>query len=49
MADMENARRRRADLDGWSLAAAFGLLAVVFLWDRFAPPKNEAFDWYSVV
>jgi membrane protein len=43
MADMENARHRRADLDGWSLAAALGLLAVVFLWDRLAPPKNEAF------
>jgi membrane protein len=43
MADMENARRRRTDLDGRTLAAALGLLAVVFLWDRLAPPKNEAF------
>jgi membrane protein len=43
MADTKNARRRRADLGGWSLAAALGLLAVAFLWDRLAPPNNEAF------
>jgi len=27
---------------GWSLAAALGLLAVAFLWDRLDPPENVA-------
>ena len=35
---------RKADRpsDGWNLAAALGLLAVAFLWDRIAPPERLA-------
>ena len=35
---------RKADRpsDGWNLAAALGLLAVAFLWDRLAPPERLA-------
>jgi membrane protein len=35
---------RKADRpsDGWNLAAALGLLAVAFLWDRIAPPDRLA-------
>ncbi len=42
MAKIPNSGIRRADGDGWSLAAALGLLAVAFLWDRLAPPANVA-------
>lgn len=33
---------RRTNGTGWSLAAALGLVAVAFLWDRLSPPKNVA-------
>jgi membrane protein len=41
MANIERTRRR-ADIGGWSLAAALGLLMVSFLWDRFALTGREA-------
>ena len=43
MAEVQNADRRRTGATGWSLAAALGLLAVAFLWDRIAPPETKAF------
>ncbi|VIO74119.1 YihY/virulence factor BrkB family protein [Bradyrhizobium ivorense] len=35
---------RRGERGGWSLAAALGLLAVAFLWDRFASPRVARSD-----
>lgn len=50
MADPGKIGVRRAEGTGWSLAAALGLMAVAFLWDRIVPPdrfarpeKDEAF------
>lgn len=40
MARLPKSGTRREDGGGWSLAAALGLLAVAFLWDRLAPPDN---------
>lgn len=40
MAKIPMSGARRAEGSGWSLAAALGLLAVAFLWDRLAPPEN---------
>lgn len=42
MARIPKSGTRREDGSGWSLAAALGLLAVAFLWDRLAPPDNVA-------
>ena len=42
MRDPAEIRSRRSDGPGWSLAAAAGLVAVAFLWDRIAPPDRAA-------
>lgn len=42
MANFSKSGAPRTDGGGWSLAAALGLLAVAFLWDRLAPPPNVA-------
>lgn len=42
MATFPKSGAPRTDGGGWSLAAALGLLAVAFLWDRLAPPPNVA-------
>lgn len=42
MAKMPEPETRRTERGGWSLAAALGLLAVAFLWDRLSPPENVA-------
>ncbi|RXH41646.1 YihY/virulence factor BrkB family protein [Bradyrhizobium zhanjiangense] len=39
MAKVPKSGVQRAEGGGWSLAAALGLLAVAFLWDRLAPPE----------
>lgn len=39
---MNAGRKRDSRGDGWNLAAALGLLAVAFLWDRLAPPERLA-------
>ncbi|KRQ14691.1 YihY/virulence factor BrkB family protein [Bradyrhizobium manausense] len=41
MADTELARSRRSDFGGWSLAAALGLVAAAFLWERISPPESD--------
>jgi membrane protein len=38
-----NTSGRRVDLTGWSLAAALGLFAAAFLWDRVSPPETRPF------
>jgi membrane protein len=40
MAAAKNVPDRRAGAGGWSVAVALGLLAVVFLIERLAPPEN---------
>lgn len=40
MANIPMSRARPTNGAGWSLAAALGLLAVAFLWDRLAPPER---------
>ncbi len=42
MAKIPMSDARRTESGGWSLAAALGLLAVAFLWDRLVPPKKVA-------
>ncbi|MET3997044.1 membrane protein [Bradyrhizobium sp. S3.9.2] len=42
MARVENVRREESNLSAWSIAAAFGLLAVAFVIDRGAPPSDDA-------
>ncbi|WP_246774069.1 YihY/virulence factor BrkB family protein [Bradyrhizobium diazoefficiens] len=42
MVKMPEPDTRRTERGGWSLAAALGLLAVAFLWDRLSPPENVA-------
>jgi len=39
--DRSTERRQRPGLDGWSIAAALGLLAVAFLIERVAPAKPK--------
>ena len=43
MALNEHSAGRRADPGGWSLAAALGLFAAAFLWDRVSPPEKRTF------
>lgn len=43
MAHNENTAERRADLTGWSLAAALGLFAAAFLLDRVSPSEQRPF------
>jgi membrane protein len=42
MKDLEGASGGRAKLDGWSFAAALGLLALAFVVDRMAPPESAS-------
>ncbi|MGM4955245.1 YihY/virulence factor BrkB family protein [Bradyrhizobium barranii] len=42
MAEPAKIVSRRPDGTGWSLAAALGLMAIAFLWDRIAPPDRVA-------
>ncbi|MGY8682591.1 YihY/virulence factor BrkB family protein [Bradyrhizobium sp. UFLA05-153] len=37
----ESGPKRRASLDGWSIASALGLMAAAFLVDRLAPVRTE--------
>ncbi|WP_445216995.1 YihY/virulence factor BrkB family protein [Bradyrhizobium sp. Pa8] len=39
--DVRSRPRKHASADGWSIAAALGLLAVAFLWDRIAPTEPK--------
>ncbi|MEY9161429.1 YihY/virulence factor BrkB family protein [Bradyrhizobium japonicum] len=39
--DLQNRPRKHASADGWSIAAALGLLAVAFVWDRMAPAEPK--------
>jgi membrane protein len=41
MNDIESTPPGRT-LSGWSLAAAAGLVAAAFFWDRISPPDSEA-------
>ncbi|MGY4452957.1 hypothetical protein ACVWZR_007617 [Bradyrhizobium sp. i1.3.1] len=44
MAEIEKTDAR--PLDGrWSVAAALGLVAVAFLWDRVVPPRSGPPPW----
>jgi membrane protein len=42
MNDTESRPGRQANLSGWNLAAALGLMAAAFLIERLAPVENEA-------
>ncbi|MET3971361.1 MULTISPECIES: YihY/virulence factor BrkB family protein [Bradyrhizobium] len=42
MAELGKTRAGRSQSEKWSLAAALGLLAVAFLWDRLDPPDRAA-------
>ena len=41
MDDRTRTPRRRSGLDGWSIAAALGLMAATFLIDRLTPVDKE--------
>jgi hypothetical protein len=41
MDDKRTGRRQSTSLDGWSLAAAFGLMATAFLIERLAPADQN--------
>lgn len=42
MVDVKKASGGQNDTGGWSLAAAFGLLAIAFAWEHVMPPANNA-------